>query len=56
MKKYLLYFLLFIFVPSCKGEKNNIDGDQDGTIRQPVYAGQFYAEDSVKLVKQIKFF
>jgi AmmeMemoRadiSam system protein B/AmmeMemoRadiSam system protein A len=56
MKKYLLYIVLLILVPSCKGEEPDLGGNQDDKIRQPVFAGQFYAADSAKLVKQIKIF
>lgn len=56
MKKYLLYFVLLILVLSCKGEEYDSGNIQDDNIRQPVFAGQFYAADSAKLVKQIKIF
>jgi len=56
MKKYLLYFVLLFFIPSCKGENHNSGDKLDETIRQPVFAGQFYAADSTKLVAQIKIF
>jgi hypothetical protein len=56
MKKYLLYFVLLILVPSCKGEEPDSGNIQDDNIRQPVFAGQFYAADSAKLVKQIIIF
>jgi MEMO1 family protein len=56
MKKYLLYFVLFVLVPSCRGEKLETGDNHDDTIRQPVFASQFYAADSTKLVKQISIF
>src|SRR4030042_2172757 len=56
MKKYLLYLVLFIFVPSCKGGENDLGEVESGTVRQPAFAGQFYSADSTILSKQIKIF
>jgi MEMO1 family protein len=56
MKKILLYLVILISVISCKGEKYDSGDDQPGTIRQPVFAGQFYSADSTILSKQIRIF
>lgn len=56
MKINLFYFVLLIFISSCRGENLDSGDNQDNTIRLPVFAGQFYAADSAKLVKQIKIF
>lgn len=56
MKK-IFYCLAVLFTfSSCKAEKINPNETDADSVRQPVYAGQFYPADSSKLATQIKIF
>ena len=49
------FALLFTF-NSCKADTGNSNKTDADSIRQPVFAGQFYSADSTTLTNQIKFF
>jgi hypothetical protein len=56
MKK-IFYCLVVLFTfSSCKAEKINPNKTDADSVRQPVFAGQFYPADSTKLAVQIKIF
>jgi AmmeMemoRadiSam system protein B/AmmeMemoRadiSam system protein A len=56
MKKIFCWFVLLLTINSCKADDFNTKSVNDGSIRKPVFAGQFYPADSALLAKQLKVF
>ena len=56
MKKIFYWFFLLLIVNSCRADNQNIKSKNNDSVRQPVFAGQFYPADSTLLLKQIKVF
>jgi AmmeMemoRadiSam system protein B/AmmeMemoRadiSam system protein A len=56
MNKLLCCFFLLLIFTSCKADNQSIKSSKDDSVRQPVFAGQFYPADSTLLLKQIKVF
>jgi AmmeMemoRadiSam system protein B/AmmeMemoRadiSam system protein A len=54
MKKTFYWFFILLIVNSCRADNQNIKSQNDASVRQPVFAGQFYPADSALLLKQIK--
>ncbi len=56
MKRIFYFFALLLTLNSCKAQTNHSKKIDARLIRQPVFAGQFYAADSTLLTNQIKVF
>ena len=56
MKIICCSFALLLTFNSCKADTGNSNKTDADSIRQPVFAGQFYPADSTTLTNQIKFF
>ena len=56
MKRILCFVAFLLTLNSCKPQTTNSKEAEGDSIRQPVFAGQFYPADSTLLLKQIKFF
>ena len=56
MKKTFYWFFLLLIVNSCRADDQNIKSQNNDSVRQPVFADQFYPADSALLLKQIKVF
>jgi MEMO1 family protein len=56
MKRIFCLVAFLLTLNSCKAQTTDSKKTEDDSIRQPVFAGQFYPADSTLLLKQIKFF
>jgi AmmeMemoRadiSam system protein B/AmmeMemoRadiSam system protein A len=56
MKKIFCWFVFLLTINSCKAGNFNAGSPRDNSVREPVFAGQFYPSDSSLLAKQIKVF
>lgn len=56
MKKIFCLAVSLLALNSCKGQTIDPKETNAGSIREPVFAGQFYSAESTMLLKQIKFF
>ncbi len=55
--KRICYCIVFLFlIGSCSGQKLDSRSSQDGLVRSPAFAGQFYSADSTTLSKSIASF
>ncbi len=56
MKKIFCCFFLLLIINSCRADNQNVKSANDNSVRQPVFAGQFYPADSILLSNQIQVF
>jgi AmmeMemoRadiSam system protein B/AmmeMemoRadiSam system protein A len=56
MKRILFLLAVLLTFNSCQSQTNNPQKTVNGSVRQPVFAGQFYSADSAMLTNQVKTF